>query len=79
MCVCTVYEEGKFNTKILKWRELLNTVEIEIVKNTVLIIKDVDFQGVAPEIKGEYKIEYLDGSQFFVYHITGNCDINIYC
>lgn len=79
MCVYTAYENNNFTTKIIYWRELLDTSTITIVKNTPFVIKDADFQGIAPELKGEYTKEYSDGSQFFVYKIMSDCNIKIYC
>lgn len=77
MCAYTTYDNGKIETKTIHWRELMESPTIKVIKNSAFIIKDIDFQGISIEINGEYKTHYHDGSQFFVYSITDDCDIKI--
>ena len=77
MCAYTTYDNGKIETKTIHWRELIESPTIKVIKNSAFIIKDIDFQGISIEINGEYKTHYHDGSQFFIYSITDDCDIKI--
>lgn len=77
MCAYTTYDNGKIETKTIYWRELIESPTIKVIKNSAFIIKDIDFQGISIAINGEYKTHYHDGSQFFVYSITDDCDIKI--
>lgn len=77
MCVYTTCNNGEIETKTIHWRELMESPTIKVIKNSAFIIKDIDFQGISIAINGDYKTHYHDGSQFFVYSITDDCDIKI--
>lgn len=79
ICIYITYENNEFKTKFIRWRELLETPTIEVIKGTPLIFKDENFLGIAITIsKSNNKQEYTDGSLFHMYKIIENCDINIY-
>jgi hypothetical protein len=75
MCIYMAAADKKPVIKILRWDKLLNSPTIEVIKGTPLIIKDENFMGVAITMTGNNEQIYTDGSQFYVYNITEDCDI----
>lgn len=77
MCVYTTCDNGEIKTKTIHWKELIESPTISVIKNSAFVIKDIDFQGINVIIDGEHITHYHDGSQFFVYSITNDCNIKI--